>query len=115
MRLEFLKDLCQAGDYRDGSGFVTVYLDTSPTEATRKEVGLRWRAARDELARAGADDQTLDALAGRVSATRAGARLLTCPQLGPDAEVAVEGEHWPVHKVSQGAPAEHRLRRSEKP
>jgi Bacterial archaeo-eukaryotic release factor family 2 len=170
MKLEFLRDLCQPGEYHDGSGFVTVYLDASPTEATRKEVGLRWRAARDELAQAGADDQTLDALQDqvsgrpphqpglavfardgavrlarplpwrprdgvsryaplphvmplleqlgravphvRVSASRTGARLLTCPELGPGTEIAVEGERWPVHKVSQGGPSERRLQRS---
>jgi hypothetical protein len=176
MNLGFLQHLYQVGKDRDGGGFVSVYLDTSPTEATRKEVGLRWRAARSELAQAGADDVTLDAVAGlvagrpphqsglavfardgavrlarllpsrprdeisrcaplphvmplveqlgravphvRVSASRVGARLLTCHELltcqeeGHDAEITVEGEHWPVHKVSQGGWSERHLQRS---
>ena len=67
MKLGLLRHLYQADSYRDGSGFVSVYLDTSPTESTRKEVGLRWRAARSELDEAGADDLTLDAVADLVS------------------------------------------------
>jgi hypothetical protein len=170
MKLGFLRDLYQDDGYRDGSGFVSVYLDTAPTESTRKEVGLRWRAARSELAEAGADDLTLDAVADevtgrpppapglavfardgavrlarslswrprdeishytplphtmplleqqeraaahvRVSARRPGARLLTCPENGDDMETTVEGEQWPVHKVSQGGLSERRLQRS---
>jgi hypothetical protein len=170
MKLGFLRDLYQADGYRDGSGFVSLYLDTSPTESTRKEVGLRWRAARSELAEAGADDLTLDAVADevtgrpphgpglavfardgavrlarslpwrprdeisryaplphvmplleqqeraaahvRVSARRPGARLLTCPEHGNDVEITVEGQQWPVHKVSQGGLSERHLQRS---
>jgi hypothetical protein len=171
MKPGFLRHLYQADGYQDGSGFVSVYLDISHNEDTRKEVGLRWRAARSELARAGADDQTLDAVAGRVttgrpphqpglavfardgavllarplpwrprdevsryaplphvmpllqqlervvphvrvSASRTGARLLTCPERGSDTQITVEGEHWPVHKVSAGGWSERRLQRS---
>lgn len=170
MKLGFLKRLYQADGYRDGSGFVSVYLDTSQNEATRKEVGLRWRAARRELAEAGADELTLDAVADqvtgqpphqpglavfardgavrlempllwrprdevsryaalphvmpllqeleravphvRVSASRTGAQLLTCPENGNDVEITVEGEQWPVHKVSRGGWSERNLQRS---
>jgi hypothetical protein len=61
MNLSFLKDLYQAPGLRAGAGYVSVYLDTSATGATSAEVALRWRAARKELADAGADGATLDA------------------------------------------------------
>jgi hypothetical protein len=48
----------------------------------------------------------------RVSASRTGARLLTCPENGNDAEVTVEGEQWPVHKVSRGGWSERNLQRA---
>jgi hypothetical protein len=170
MKLGSLRHLYPADGYRDGAGYVSVYLDTSPSEATRKEIGLRWRAARRELAAAGADDLTLDAVADhltgqpphqpglavfgrggavrlarplpwrprdeisrfaplphvmplleqlqralphvRVSASRTGAQLLTCPEDGNDAEITVEGDRWPVHKVSAGGWSEPRLQRS---
>src|ERR1700759_2290 len=64
MKLGFLEKLYPAGEHHDGSGFATVYLDTSPTEATRKEVGLRWRAARGELPPAGGGGPTPAAPAG---------------------------------------------------
>ena len=61
MKLGFLRPL-----YRRDGGYVSVYLDTSRAEESAAQaVGLRWRAARDRLAGAGADAATLDA-AGAV-------------------------------------------------
>jgi hypothetical protein len=68
MNLSFLKDLYQGPGLREGAGYVSVYLDTSATEATSAQVALRWRAARKELADAGADDATLDAVAQQLTA-----------------------------------------------
>lgn len=56
-----------------GSGYVSVYLDITPNENAPKEVALRWRSAREELAAAGADEETLDAT-GRAVTERAHAR-----------------------------------------
>jgi Bacterial archaeo-eukaryotic release factor family 2 len=59
MDLQFLRPLYeQPGDY------VSVYLDTSrDSEDAAHAVGLRWRAARERLAAAGAAADTLDAVA----------------------------------------------------
>jgi hypothetical protein len=58
MRLGFLRPL-----YRQVGGYVSVYLDTSRAhENAPGELALRWRAARERLAGAGADPGTLDAV-----------------------------------------------------
>jgi hypothetical protein len=48
----------------------------------------------------------------RVSASRTGAQLLICPENGTDIETTVEGEQWPVHKVSHGGWSERNLQRA---
>lgn len=66
MDLEFLRPL-----YEDVGGFVSVYLDTSlDAEDAALAVDLRWRSARERLARAGADEATLDALAAVMTGSR---------------------------------------------
>jgi hypothetical protein len=63
MDLQFLRPL-----YGHFGGYVSVYLDTSPdSEDAAGPVDLRWRSARDRLASAGADQATLDALAGVIT------------------------------------------------
>ncbi|MFC6090476.1 Vms1/Ankzf1 family peptidyl-tRNA hydrolase [Saccharothrix lopnurensis] len=50
---------------RERGPFASVYLDAShDTEDAAKALELRWRGVRDELARQGADQATLDALEG---------------------------------------------------
>jgi hypothetical protein len=63
MRLDFLRPLYEGpGDY------ASLYLDASrTTEDAAELVALRWRAARERLADAGADPATLDALEGLVT------------------------------------------------
>ncbi|MBO0786226.1 MAG: peptide chain release factor 1, partial [Actinobacteria bacterium] len=70
VKLGFLRPLCdQIGDY------VSVYLDTDRAhENAAQEIELRWRAARDRLAEAGAGPAVLDAVAEAVSDPRAAAR-----------------------------------------
>lgn len=90
MKLRFLRPLySQVGDY------VSVYLDTSRAhENAPEEVDLRWRAARQRLAEAGADGATLDAAGevladpgraapGRAVFARDGRVKLTAPLSGP--------------------------------
>jgi Bacterial archaeo-eukaryotic release factor family 2 len=59
--LGFLRPLYENQSRWPGDGYVSVYLDTSPTENAANEVWLRWRSARERLAAAGADEATLDA------------------------------------------------------
>ena len=58
MKLGFLRPL-----YQQTGGYVSVYLDTArASEKAPQAVALRWRAARDRLAAAGADGATLAAI-----------------------------------------------------
>jgi hypothetical protein len=68
--LHFLRGLY---DNPQGDGYVSVYLDTSPTEKAAEEISLRWQAAREQLVASGADEATLDA-AQRAATERARGR-----------------------------------------
>lgn len=103
MKLGFLRPL-----YQQAGGYVSVYLDTSRAEENAAQaVGLRWRAARDRLAGAGADAATLDAAGavitdpgqaapGRAVFARAGEVLLAAALPGP-----------PRREISRVAPLPH--------
>jgi Bacterial archaeo-eukaryotic release factor family 2 len=60
--LGFLRPLYENPQDWPASGYVSVYLDTTPKENAPNEVALRLRAAREALAAAGADQATLDAV-----------------------------------------------------
>jgi hypothetical protein len=60
--LGFLRPLYENPPDWPASGYVSVYLDTTPKENAPNEVALRLRAAREALAAAGADRATLDAV-----------------------------------------------------
>lgn len=62
MDLGFLRPLYENPPDWPASGYVSVYLDTTPKENAPNEVALRLRAAREALAAAGADRATLDAV-----------------------------------------------------
>jgi hypothetical protein len=62
MDLGFLRPLYEYPPDWPASGYVSVYLDTTPKENAPNEVALRLRAAREALAAAGADEATLDAV-----------------------------------------------------
>lgn len=123
MNLGFLRNLYQTPGLREGSGYVSVYLNTAPTEATPGEVALRWRAARTELAAAGADEPTLDAvtrqLTGQPPASPglavfacAGAVRLAAPL--PSAPPAADSRYAPLPHImpllAQLAPAAPHVR-----
>lgn len=74
MDLDFLKTLYEnQPDQPDG--YVSVYLDTTPSSAdAAAELALRWRAARERLAAAGADDATLGAVEDVLSSRTHDAR-----------------------------------------
>ena len=57
MKLGFLRPL-----YQEFGDFVSVYIDTDrASENAAQAIGLRWRAAREQLEAAGASPETLDA------------------------------------------------------
>lgn len=58
MKLDFLRPL-----YDEIGGYVSVYLDTDRVREYPQAVGLRWRAAREQLTAAGASPATLDTVA----------------------------------------------------
>jgi len=60
--LGFLRPLYENPPGWPASGYVSVYLDTTPKENAPNEVALRLRAAREALAAAGADQATVDAI-----------------------------------------------------
>jgi len=63
MDLDFLKSLYENAEDRAAAGYVSVYVDTSPaTESAAKELELRWRADREELAAEGVGAPVLDAV-----------------------------------------------------
>ena len=62
MDLGFLRPLYENPPGWPASGYVSLYLDTTPKENAPKEVGLRLRSAREALAAAGADQATLNAV-----------------------------------------------------
>ena len=62
MDLGFLRPLYENPPDWPASGYVSVYLDTTPKENAPNEVALRLRAAREALAAAGADQATLNAV-----------------------------------------------------
>jgi hypothetical protein len=75
--LGFLRPLYENPPGWPASGYVSVYLDTTPKENAPNEVALRLRAAREALAAAGADQATLDAvLAANLDHARARSHAL---------------------------------------
>jgi hypothetical protein len=75
--LGFLRPLYDNPPGWPASGYVSVYLDTTPDGNTANEVALRLRAAREALTAAGADRATLDAvLAANLDQVRARSHAL---------------------------------------
>jgi len=101
MDLQFLRPL-----YEGFGGYVSVYLDTSrDAEDPATAVDLRWRSARDRLASAGADDATLDALAGVMTSQVAPGRAA----FGRGGEVVLTEPlpHPPRREIARLAPLPH--------
>jgi hypothetical protein len=115
--------------YDGGTGYASVYIDTSATETAGREMPLRWRSARERLAERGADAATLDAIGAAVAErgpgpycftviARAGAVLLTWTlPLGSGYEIS---EFAPLPRVMpllagipRSADAESRARAEE--
>ena len=88
MRLSTIRNL-----YGGAGPWASVYLDATGTRETgtpqeaRRQLDLRWRAARESLHRDGADEATLAAIDDAVA---------TMPATGAPAEVAVIASHGTV-------------------
>jgi len=101
MDLQFLRPL-----YEGSGGYVSVYLDTSrDAEDPPLAVDLRWRAARERLAGAGADGATLDALAAVVTGTDVPGRAA----FGRDGQVVLTEPlpNPPRREIARLAPLPH--------
>ena len=90
------------------SGYVSVYLDVSPgTESAATEVALRWRAARERLAAAGADEATLDATEQAVTERVHSARGRAVFATGGSVRLSGSMPEPPAREISSLAPLPH--------
>jgi len=90
------------------SGYVSVYLDVSPgTESAATEVALRWRAARERLAAAGADEATLDATEQAVTERVHSARARAVFATGGSVRLSGSMPEPPAREISSLAPLPH--------
>jgi hypothetical protein len=91
-----------------GAGYVSVYLDTTPaSENAAAQVALRWRAARERLAAAGADDATLDAAQEAVTAPRHNARGHAAFAVAGEVRLSVPLPAAPPREIAGWAPLPH--------
>jgi hypothetical protein len=103
MDLQFLRPL-----YEHFGGYVSVYLDTSPdSEDATRAVDLRWRAARERLASAGAGAATLDALATVMTGARRGAPGRAAFGHGGEVVLTEALPHPPRREIARLAPLPH--------
>ncbi len=103
MDLQFLRPL-----YEHFGGYVSVYLDTTPDpEDATRAVNLRWRSARERLASAGADDATLDALAGVITSASRGAPGRAAFGHGGQVVLTEALPHPPRREIARLAPLPH--------
>jgi Bacterial archaeo-eukaryotic release factor family 2 len=101
--LHFLQGLY---DNPQGDGYVSVYLDTTPTENAAEEISLRWRAARERLAAGGADKATLDAAQLAATERARGRGRAVFARGGAVRLIGIQPEP-PAREISTYAPLPH--------
>jgi len=101
--LHFLRGLY---DNPQGDGYVSVYLDTSPTDNAAEEISLRWQAAREQLARDGADAATLDAAQLAATERAPGSGRAVFARGGAVRLIGIQPEP-PAREMSSYAPLPH--------
>jgi hypothetical protein len=102
MDLGFLKSLYENPP---GDGYVSVYLDTTPSTASAAaELALRWRSVRERVAAAGAGDATLDAVADALSSRAHEAEGQAVFGAGGAVRLRAELPHPPRREISAFAP-----------
>ncbi|MBO0804844.1 MAG: hypothetical protein J2P25_17445 [Nocardiopsaceae bacterium] len=105
MDLDFLRPLY---DEAPSGGYVSVYLDTTPsTESAATELELRWRAARERLAADGADEATLEAVAEAFSGLGHEGDGLAVFAADGRVRLSVPLPEPPRRKISRYAPLPH--------
>lgn len=105
MDLEFLRPLY---DDTPSGGYVSVYLDTTPSkENAAAELELRWRDAREQLAADGADKATLDAAAEEFSGLDHDVRGKAVFAADGRVRLAVHLPEPPVRDLAAHAPLPH--------
>jgi hypothetical protein len=103
MRLDFLRDL-----YQRPLGCASVYLDITRADATARErVALRWRAAREELARSAGDGATLDALGELITGPAHNARGIAAFARDGEIVFARPMPDPPRQEIARYAPLPH--------
>lgn len=109
MDLSFLRPLYDDPPGAD-DGYASVYLDTTPSvQDAARRIALRWRSAREELAAAGADDATLDAVGEAVTSPAHDARGKCVFAAAGAVRLSVPLPEPPPRQVSRYAPLPHVL------
>ncbi len=108
MDLDFLKSLYENAEDRDTAGYVSVYLDTSPaTESAAKELTLRWRAGREELAADGVGAPALDAVGRHLTGRKPAAPGQAVFAHGGMVRLSAELPRPPRQEISRHGPLPH--------
>lgn len=108
MDLDFLKSLYENADDRETAGYVSVYLDTSPaTESAAKELELRWRAGREELAADGVGAPALDAVGRHLTGRKPSAPGQAVFALGGAVRLTAALPRPPRQEISRYAALPH--------
>ncbi|HEY4024284.1 MAG TPA: Vms1/Ankzf1 family peptidyl-tRNA hydrolase [Pseudonocardiaceae bacterium] len=104
MDLGFIRSLYDNPPGEGGYGYVSVYLDTSPSAESVARLAIRWRSAREQLAEAGADAATLDAAAEVVTERAREAHGLAVFARGGAVRLASTLPRPPARDISSFAP-----------
>ena len=103
MQLDFLRHL-----YQRPLGCASVYLDITRADATaREQIALRWRAAREELAKSRVDGATLDALDELITGPAHNARGIAAFARDGDVVFARPMPEPPRQEIARYAPLPH--------
>lgn len=103
MQLEFLRHL-----YQRPLGCASVYLDITRTDtAAKDQIALRWRAAREELAKGPVDGATLDALGELITGPAHNARGIAAFAREGEVVFARPMPDPPRQEIARYAPLPH--------
>lgn len=103
MQLDFLRQL-----YQRPLGCASVYLDITRTDPPAKEqIALRWRAAREELAKGPVDGTTLDALGELITGPAHNARGIAAFAQGGEVVFARPMPEPPRQEIARYGPLPH--------
>jgi Bacterial archaeo-eukaryotic release factor family 2 len=104
MDLGFIRSLYDNPPGQGGTGYVSVYLETSPSTEGTERLAIRWRSAREQLAEAGADAATLHAVQEAVGERAREANGLAVFARGGAVRLAITLPRPPAREISSFAP-----------